>query len=70
MGIATASGQCVLAPPLGCFNQGLDLMKADNGVGQFCMCSASRLPTMAATLTSEECLPLLSFTMNMKQPLW
>lgn len=70
MGIATASGKCIFAPQLGCFNQGLDLMKADNELGQCYMCSASRLLTMAATLTSEECLLLLSFTMNKKQPQW
>lgn len=67
MGVATASGQCVLAPTLGCFNHSWDLMTADNELRECYMCPASGPLALDAPLISEECPPLLSFTMNKRQ---
>lgn len=66
-GSSNSPGQCVLAPPLGCFHQGLDLMKADKELRDCYMCPASGPPALAAPLKSEECPPLLSLTMNKGQ---
>ena len=44
-----------------------DLMKAYNELRDCYMCPASGPPALAAPLKSEECPPLLSFTMNKGQ---